>query len=104
MKANSIERSQLGPAPGSSESDEHGRAVIQDFTLVIPTYDRPKPLKALLTYLGQAAAMYCPHAPISQILRQYGRTLRAEIFKLVAQIVLPEALPFCERKMPVKWG
>jgi glycosyltransferase domain-containing protein len=52
MKANSIERSQVGPAPGSSASDEHGGAVIQDFTLVIPTYNRPKQLQALLTYLA----------------------------------------------------
>src|ERR1700704_4301480 len=51
MKVNSIERSQLGPAPGSGGSDEHGRAVMQDFTLVIPTYNRPKLLEALLTYL-----------------------------------------------------
>jgi glycosyltransferase domain-containing protein len=52
MKANSIERSQLGPVPGSSASGEHGGAVIQDFTLVIPTYNRPKQLQALLTYLA----------------------------------------------------
>jgi len=25
---------------------------MQDFTLVIPTYNRPKQLEALLTYLG----------------------------------------------------
>jgi glycosyltransferase domain-containing protein len=52
MKVNSIERSQLGLAPGSDEPDEHRRAVMQDFTLVIPTYNRPKLLEALLSYLG----------------------------------------------------
>ena len=41
MKVNSTERSRLGPAPGSDESDEHGRVAMQDFTLVIPTYNRP---------------------------------------------------------------
>src|SRR3954451_20398562 len=52
MKVSSIERSQLGRAPGSSESDEPRGAVMQDFTLVIPTYNRPKQLEALLTYLA----------------------------------------------------
>ena len=52
MKVSSIERSPLGRVPGSSESDEPRGAVMQDFTLVIPTYNRPKQLEALLTYLG----------------------------------------------------
>src|SRR5262245_55320444 len=52
MKASSTGRSQLGRALGSNASSEQGKAVMQDFTLVIPTYNRPKPLAALLKYLG----------------------------------------------------
>ena len=52
MKMSSIERSQLGREPGSSESDQPRGAMMQDFILVIPTYNRAKQLEALLTYLG----------------------------------------------------
>jgi glycosyltransferase domain-containing protein len=51
MKVGSTEPSPLGRAPGSNEPDERGEAAMQDFTLVIPTYNRPKPLGALLDYL-----------------------------------------------------
>jgi glycosyltransferase domain-containing protein len=52
MKVSSTEQSQLGLAPGPDVSVERGKAAMQDFTLVIPTYNRPKQLKALLTHLG----------------------------------------------------
>src|SRR5262245_5842685 len=52
MRVSSTEPSLLGRALGSNASDEQGKAVMQDFTLVIPTYNRPKPLAALLKYLG----------------------------------------------------
>jgi glycosyltransferase domain-containing protein len=51
MRVSSTEQSQLGRALGSNASGEQGKAVMQDFTLVIPTYNRPKPLAALLKYL-----------------------------------------------------
>src|SRR5262245_13090404 len=54
MKVSSIEQSQLGRALGANASGEQGKAVMQDFTLVIPTYNRPKPLAALLKYLEAA--------------------------------------------------
>ena len=53
----STERSPLGLAPGSNESDERDKAAMQDFTLVIPTYNRPKQLRALLAYLGAEKAL-----------------------------------------------
>src|SRR5262245_14278194 len=48
----STEQSRLGRAPRPAESDERARAAMQDFTLVIPTYNRPKQLEALLTHLA----------------------------------------------------
>jgi glycosyltransferase domain-containing protein len=52
MKVGSTEPSPLGRAPGSNESAEPGKAALEDFTLIIPTYNRPKQLGALLTYLS----------------------------------------------------
>jgi hypothetical protein len=57
MKVGSTERSPLGLAPGSNESDERDKSAMQDFTLVIPTYNRPKQLRALLAYLGAEKAL-----------------------------------------------
>src|SRR5262245_5728662 len=52
MKVNSIARLRRGPGPGSNVLGDCGGVAMQDFTLVIPTYNRPQQLKALLSYLG----------------------------------------------------
>jgi glycosyltransferase domain-containing protein len=51
MRVSSTKQSQLGRALGSNVSSEQRKAVMQDFTLVIPTYNRPKLLAALMSYL-----------------------------------------------------
>src|SRR4051812_28846020 len=52
MQLSAIEQTPLGRAPRAAASAEQGKAAMQDFTLVIPTYNRPKQLEALLTHLG----------------------------------------------------